>query len=225
MSRAGSVAPTQPPATEPAAAAKLRALSPQPNGEDAPTPTPLATIASTSATPAPDAAPSTAPTPAADPDEKEEAEENEKEEEDDASAEPKIIVDEATFNQILELDEDDTFDFSTEMVIQYFQQATTTFEEMQSALDEKDLPKLSSLGHFLKGSSAALGVQQVQRSCERIQHYGKCWDEEAGKTLSEQEALDMITPLLKTVSKEYQEAEKWLKNWYLKKSIDLDKME
>ena len=50
------------------------------------------------------------------------------------SAEPKIIVDEATFNQILELDEDDTFDFSTEMVIQYFQQATTTFEEMQSAL-------------------------------------------------------------------------------------------
>ena len=35
----------------------------------------------------------------------------------------------------------------------------------------------------------------------------------------------MITPLLKTVSKEYQEAEKWLKNWYLKKSIDLDKME
>ena len=50
------------------------------------------------------------------------------------SAEPKIIVEEATFNQILELDEDDTFDFSTEMVIQYFQQATTTFEEMQSAL-------------------------------------------------------------------------------------------
>ena len=60
---------------------------------------------------------------------------------------------------------------------------------------------------------------------ERIQHYGKCWDEEAGKALSEQEALDMIAPLLKTVSKEYQEAEKWLKNWYLKKSIDLDKME
>lgn len=50
------------------------------------------------------------------------------------SAEPKIIVDEATFDQILELDEDDTFDFSTEMVIQYFLQAITTFENMQAAL-------------------------------------------------------------------------------------------
>ena len=38
---------------------------------------------------------------------------------------------------------------------------------------EKDLPKLSELGHFLKGSSAALGLTKVQKYCEQIQNYGK----------------------------------------------------
>lgn len=75
MSRAASLAPAEPPSTEPAVAPKLRALSPQPNGEDAPTP--LATIASTSGTPAPDAVSSRAPT--VEPDEKEEKEEVEEE--------------------------------------------------------------------------------------------------------------------------------------------------
>ena len=49
--------------------------------------------------------------------------------------------------------------------------------------------------------------------------------EEVGKSLSDTDALDLIGPLLKTVKKEYQEAEKWLKNWYSKKGVDLDAME
>lgn len=39
-----------------------------------------------------------------------------------------------TFNQILELDEDETRDFSSEMVWSYFTQAGTTFLDMDSAL-------------------------------------------------------------------------------------------
>lgn len=37
----------------------------------------------------------------------------------------------------------------------------------------QDLPKLSSLGHFLKGSSATLGLSKVRDACERIQHLGQ----------------------------------------------------
>lgn len=37
---------------------------------------------------------------------------------------------------------------------------------------EKNLPELSSLGHFLKGSSATLGFTKVKDECEKIQHYG-----------------------------------------------------
>ncbi len=36
----------------------------------------------------------------------------------------------------------------------------------------KNLPELSSLGHFLKGSSATLGFTKVKDECEKIQHYG-----------------------------------------------------
>ena len=42
---------------------------------------------------------------------------------------------------------------------------------------DKDLPTLSSLGHFLKGSSATLGLTRVKDSCEKIQHFGLGKDE------------------------------------------------
>ncbi len=80
--------------------------------------------------------------------------------------------------------------------------------------ESKDLAKLSSLGHFLKGSSAALGVSAVQASCEDIQHYGALRDEEHGTDLTETDALAKIGPLLKRVKREYAVAERWLQNWY-----------
>jgi HPt (histidine-containing phosphotransfer) domain-containing protein len=76
------------------------------------------------------------------------------------------------------------------------------------------LPRLSSLGHFLKGSSAALGVSKVQDSCEKIQNYGQLRDEDTGKDLSKEDALGKIERLLGQVKKEYSASEKWLKKWY-----------
>lgn len=147
------------------------------------------------------------------------------------------VIDLDTFNQILDLDEDDTHDFSLGMTEAYFSQASSTFTDMDDALyvissppssslpltvpftlftcsEKKDLPKLSSLGHFLKGSSAALGVCAVQATCEHIQHYGALRDEETGSNLTQEDALAMIAPLLERVKREYATAEKWLRNWY-----------
>jgi HPt (histidine-containing phosphotransfer) domain-containing protein len=123
-------------------------------------------------------------------------------------------VDMEIFQQILELDEDGTRDFSRGMTWAYFSQVGTTFTAMDKALDAKDLKKLSDLGHFLKGSSAALGVSKVQASCEKIQHYGALWDEEAKVDLIEEDALGMIRLLLGTVKEEYDAAEQWMKRWY-----------
>lgn len=83
-----------------------------------------------------------------------------------------------------------------------------------SCRESKDLPQLSSLGHFLKGSSAALGVSKVKDSCEKMQHYGNLRDEEAAKTLSDAEALQKIKELLVEVEEEYEEAAEWLKRYY-----------
>ncbi|PAV17315.1 histidine-phosphotransfer domain HPT domain-containing [Pyrrhoderma noxium] len=140
----------------------------------------------------------------------------------DTSSSPNGVIDMETFHQILDLDEDETHDFSAGMAWAYFEQAGTTFQDMEEALAAKDLTKLSSLGHFLKGSSAALGVAKVQASCERMQHYGQRRDEEAGVSLTDEDALNMIESLLTQVKKEYSDAEKWLREWYKEHGVDQD---
>ncbi|PPQ81282.1 hypothetical protein CVT25_015066 [Psilocybe cyanescens] len=140
--------------------------------------------------------------------------EDEDEVDDDKSSGLELINME-TFGQILELDEDeDSHDFSQPMVWEYFEQAEKTFSDMNEAHERKDLQALSQLGHFLKGSSAALGLARVQNSCEKIQHYGQLRDEVANKDLSPSEALDKTSKLLKRVKKEYNEAQVWLKDFY-----------
>lgn len=49
--------------------------------------------------------------------------------------EPELpVIDMGTFEQILELDEDDSREFSADMVWQYFDQANVTFKDMDAAL-------------------------------------------------------------------------------------------
>lgn len=79
---------------------------------------------------------------------------------------------------------------------------------------KKDLPQLSSLGHFLKGSSAALGVSRVSSACQKIEQYGKLRDEKNNRDLSKDEALSKIGTLLKSVGSECSLAEQWLTRWY-----------
>jgi len=120
-----------------------------------------------------------------------------------------------TFQQVLDLDdEDETLEFSRGMTSAYFSQASETFEKMDSALSSKLLKDLSDLGHFLKGSSAALGVLKVQASCEKIQRYGQLRDEEAGTDLTDKQALEKISAQLEQVKGEYDVAEKWLKGYF-----------
>jgi len=113
------------------------------------------------------------------------------------------------FGQILEMDDDeDDRDFSKSIVINYFEQAVQTFDEIDEALEAKDLKKLAELGHFLKGSSAALGVAKVQASCELIQNYGHL------RGATEEVALNKIGVLSGRVRVEYTEAEAWLKDFF-----------
>lgn len=83
--------------------------------------------------------------------------------------------------------------------------------------DDEDTNQLSSLGHFLKGSSAALGITKVKDSCEKMQHYGNLRDEDSGEELSKKEALDKIRALVVVVQEEYDEARAWLERYYREK--------
>ncbi|CAG8958316.1 hypothetical protein HYFRA_00000672 [Hymenoscyphus fraxineus] len=125
-------------------------------------------------------------------------------------------IDAATFEQILEMDDDeDEREFSKSIVFGFFEQAEQTFTKMDDALKAKDLKQLSSLGHFLKGSSATLGLTKVKDSCEKIQHYGQKKDEAGTEDEpDEDKCLERIKDSLVQVKEEYAEVEKVLRKFY-----------
>lgn len=86
---------------------------------------------------------------------------------------PSEVIDWNILNEIVSMDEDDP-EFSKGLILQYIDQANNTFGEMDDILQgSKNLTELDSLGHFLKGSSAALGLQRIAWVCERIQNLGR----------------------------------------------------
>jgi len=125
-------------------------------------------------------------------------------------------IDRTTFEQILEMDEDPTErEFSRSIVFDFFQQAAETFEKMDKFLEDGDLDQLSALGHFLKGSSATLGLTKVKDSCEKIQHFGARKDETGTHDVKDDKvSLKRIKDVLVEVKRDYDLAENRLKEFY-----------
>lgn len=124
------------------------------------------------------------------------------------------ILDPATFDQILEMDDDDEeHDFSKGIVYGFFEQAEATFEKMEKAFSNGDFNELSQLGHFLKGSSATLGLTKVKDACERIQH---CKEELPKKDHGpeREKALEGIKHTLEVVQVDYKEVANLLRRFF-----------
>ncbi|CRJ95419.1 hypothetical protein D7B24_005670 [Verticillium nonalfalfae] len=123
-------------------------------------------------------------------------------------------VDMATFNQILEMDEPGECEFSQSIVEGFFEQAEETITSMKEELENKELEKLSSLGHFLKGSSATLGLVKVRDNCEKIQRFGKKEKEDGSPLPDEKVCLEKIGETLKTLETDYADVEQVLKQYF-----------
>lgn len=79
----------------------------------------------------------------------------------------------------------------------------------------EDLSDLSSLGHYLKGSSATLGLTKVKDACEKIQHYGAGKDETGSTDEPEKKtSLSRIEKTLTQVKEDYKEVEAFLRKYY-----------
>ncbi|OJD31833.1 hpt domain-containing protein [Diplodia corticola] len=125
-------------------------------------------------------------------------------------------IDLVTFEQILEMDDDeDEREFSKSIVFDFFLQAENTFEKMESNLAKKDLNQLSQLGHFLKGSSATLGLTKVKDSCEKIQHFGANMDETGTHDEPDDEVcLERLAKTIAQAKQEFKDVEKALRKFY-----------
>ncbi|KAK4061593.1 uncharacterized protein Triagg1_10222 [Trichoderma aggressivum f. europaeum] len=123
-------------------------------------------------------------------------------------------IDLTTFKQILEMDEPGDNEFSSSIVFGFFEQAEETFESMDTALSDKDLEKLSELGHFLKGSSATLGLIKVRDGCEKIQRYGKQENLDGSPEPDAAVCLARVQEALTAVKSDYEEVETGLRKFY-----------
>ncbi|EHA55568.1 hypothetical protein MCOR07_006753 [Pyricularia oryzae] len=125
-------------------------------------------------------------------------------------------VDSTTFEQILEMDEDEAErDFSKPLVMGFFEQAEETFEKMDKALKDRDLKELSSLGHFLKGSSATLGFTKVKDSCQVIQQYGNKLKLDGTEEPSEDVCYEKIDKALVDAKKDMESLKKLLNEFFV----------
>ncbi|KAH8839767.1 hypothetical protein MCOR03_007082 [Pyricularia oryzae] len=125
-------------------------------------------------------------------------------------------VDSTTFEQILEMDEDEAErDFSKPLVMGFFEQAEETFEKMDKALKDRDLKELSSLGHFLKGSSATLGFTKVKDSCQVIQQYGNKLKLDGTEEPSEDVCYEKIDKALVDAKKDMEGLKKLLNEFFV----------
>jgi osomolarity two-component system, phosphorelay intermediate protein YPD1 len=87
--------------------------------------------------------------------------------------------------------------------------------DMMHNRDSRDLKKLSNLGHFLKGSSATLGLKKVTEGCEKIQHYGDHKDEHGDAiSWSNDVLLRKIKDTLSVVKVDFKDAERRLRAFY-----------
>lgn len=84
-----------------------------------------------------------------------------------------------------------------------------------SPSEKRDLAQLSSLGHFLKGSSATLGMTKVKDSCEKIQHFGANKSADGSKDVpDDDECLKNLKEIIAQAKKEFADVEKKLKQFY-----------
>jgi osomolarity two-component system phosphorelay intermediate protein YPD1 len=122
-------------------------------------------------------------------------------------------VDEPTFIQILEMDEEQ-YDVSMPLVINFFEQADETLENMNKAVAAKDLSELSKLGHFLRGSSSTLGFTKIKDNCQIILQYGIKSNVDGTAEPDEEICLKKITDTLSAVKIDMDELKKMMNKFF-----------
>ena len=139
-------------------------------------------------------------------------------------------VDKDIFKQILDMDEDDPDQiFSKEIVFGFFEQVQDSLKKMHESMYEYtpsalyfrllhwrihhshwresgDLKKLSAQGHYLKGSSATIGLKRIRDACEVIQSLEL--------NANTKETMDLAKKKISVIKEGCDEAEKDMKKFY-----------
>jgi chemotaxis protein histidine kinase CheA len=87
---------------------------------------------------------------------------------------------------------------------------------------KKDLQELSHQGHYLKGSSATLGLIKIRDSCEKIQRYGSNENVDGSPEPDNELCLNRIKDTLKVLRADFSDVRKAMKRLYNEGSDEED---
>ncbi|KAJ3120344.1 hypothetical protein HK098_004667 [Nowakowskiella sp. JEL0407] len=121
-------------------------------------------------------------------------------------------VDPEIFGELLFLDDDGAF--ARDIVKKYFKQAYDRMPSIETSFEAKDLDELYKHAHFLKGSSAMVGLRRINAIFEKIQYHTKLKDESGKKNIPESEAWIAIESLIKQSRVEHRSAEEELTEFF-----------
>lgn len=121
-----------------------------------------------------------------------------------------------TLKELLDMDDDvEECDFSAPMIKSFLEQAESTFDEMEEAIEDDDLERLAALGHYLKGSAATLGLIKVEHYCELIQAYGSKRTADGQEEEPDEElCMSNIRQIMPKLRSDYKITVHWLKAFY-----------
>lgn len=105
-------------------------------------------------------------------------------------------VNQSTFNQLLEMDDDNSRDFSQSIYTDFKADADFTFSSLDGSLSAGNLDALYKESRYLKSNAFALGLDKLGGSAYFIQHTAKNEDVD-GNRLNQSEAA-----LLQKIAKE-----------------------
>jgi osomolarity two-component system phosphorelay intermediate protein YPD1 len=92
--------------------------------------------------------------------------------------------------------------------------ALTDDDSISANRKASNLEELSSLGHFLKGSSATLGFNKIRDSCQIIQQYGHRLTVDGTPETDDKVCLKKIGEALKAVKVDSAELEKVMRKFF-----------
>jgi osomolarity two-component system phosphorelay intermediate protein YPD1 len=95
------------------------------------------------------------------------------------------------------------------------EQALTNGESISANREQGNLEELSSLGHFLKGSSATLGFNKIRDSCQIIQQYGHRLTVDGTPETDDKVCLKKIDEAIKAVKVDSDVLEKLMRKFFV----------
>ncbi|KAN0118072.1 hypothetical protein V8E52_005659 [Russula decolorans] len=120
------------------------------------------------------------------------------------------IIDRRVFQGVVDLNDTDSTDFATQMVNTYLAVATSTLADMDRAVGNKDISKLSLLAVSLQDTSDAIGVTEVRQSCSRLREAIRVWNETERKAGGAGASIDGIIAVLGRLKSDFGLAKSWL---------------